>query len=123
MPVGPISEEASDNTSIGDVLMSQATSDGASSERRRPFIGRKKLASQRPKPGIYKHYKGQHYEVIETALHVDTNQAMVVYRALYGEQNLWVRPRSAFLGSVDLDGVAVPRFQPVESADEAIKEG
>lgn len=86
--------------------------------RKRPFIGRKRLASQRPKPGIYKHYKGQLYEVIETALHVETNQAMVVYRALYGEQNLWVRPRSAFLGSVEIDGRKVPRFSLEESEPE-----
>jgi hypothetical protein len=87
---------------------------GPPTERRRPFIGRKKLASQRPQPGVYRHYKGQLYEVIETALHVDTNQALVVYRALYGEGNLWVRPRSAFIGAVEIDGVKRPRFQKVE---------
>jgi hypothetical protein len=91
----------------------------ASTDRRRPFIGRKKLASQRPSPGIYRHHKGQLYEVIETALHVDTFQALVVYRALYGEGNLWVRPRSAFIGDVEVDGAKRPRFQKVE--DEAQK--
>lgn len=92
-------------------------SGGSPTERRRPFISRKKLASQRPQPGVYRHYKGQLYEVIETALHVDTYQALVVYRALYGEGNLWVRPRSAFIGDVEIDGVKCPRFQKVEDED------
>jgi hypothetical protein len=94
--------------------MSEGVSSESPTQRRRPFIGRKKLASQRPKPGIYRHHKGQLYEVIETALNVDTFQAVVVYRALYGEGNLWVRPRSAFLGDVEVDGAKVPRFQRVE---------
>jgi hypothetical protein len=81
--------------------------------RRRPFIGRKRLATQRPKPGVYRHYKGKQYEVLETALHVETLQAFVVYRSLYGEENLWVRPRSEFLGKVEIDGVKRPRFEPV----------
>jgi hypothetical protein len=86
----------------------------APTEGRRPFTGREKLASQRPQPGTYRHHKGQLYEVIETALHVDTHQELVVYRALYGEGNLWVRPRSAFIGDVEIDGVKRPRFQKVE---------
>jgi hypothetical protein len=85
--------------------------------RRRPFIGRRKLASQRPKPGRYRHYKGQYYEVIETALHSETLQAFVVYRALYGEGNLWIRPRSMFLGRVEVDGVTQPRFAPADEDD------
>ena len=92
--------------------------DEPQAERRRPFIGRKKLASQRPKPGIYRHYKGQLYEVIETALHTDTYQALVVYRALYGEGNLWVRPRSVFLGEIEIEGAKVPRYQRVEDHEE-----
>lgn len=84
-----------------------------SGERTRPFIGRRRLVTQRPKPGRYRHYKGQHYEVIGTALHSETKQAFVVYRALYGEGNLWVRPRSMFLENVEVDGVNVPRFSPV----------
>lgn len=84
-------------------------------ERRRPFIGRKRLASQRPHPGIYRHHKGQLYEVIETALHSETYQAFVVYRALYGEGNLWIRPRSMFLGTLEVDGKKVQRFVPVDS--------
>ena len=83
-------------------------------ERRRPYIGRQKLASQRPKPGKYRHYKGKYYQVIETALHSETLQAMVVYRALYGDGGLWVRPRSMFLGTVEVDGVKYPRFELVD---------
>jgi hypothetical protein len=96
----------------------EATASNSTGERRRPFIGRARLASQRPKPGRYRHYKGQYYEVIETALHSETLQAFVVYRALYGEGNLWVRPRSMFLGTVEVDGKKVPRFTFVESSED-----
>lgn len=48
------------------------------------------------KAGIYTHYKGQEYEVIEVATHSETEEKMVVYRALYGEFGLWVRPLSMF---------------------------
>jgi len=85
--------------------------------RRRPFIGRKKLATQRPKPGIYRHYKGQEYEVMETALNAETMQAFVVYRARYGDGNLWIRRRSMFLEKVEVDGVKRPRFELIEERD------
>jgi hypothetical protein len=88
--------------------------------KRRPFIGRKRLATQRPKPGVYRHYKGKHYEVIETALHVETLQAFVVYRSLYGEGNLWIRARSEFLGKVEVDGVKQPRFEAVEDPADGL---
>ena len=83
-------------------------------QRKRFMIGRDKLATQRPKPGKYRHYKGQYYEVYETDLHTESLQAYVVYRALYGQGNLWVRPRSMFLESVEVDGKKVPRFTLVE---------
>jgi hypothetical protein len=90
----------------------------AKSGQHQPFIGRSRLAGQPPRPGRYRHYKGQYYEVIETALHSETLEAFVVYRALYGERNLWVRPRSLFLSTVDVNGVAHPRFAPVDSPAE-----
>jgi hypothetical protein len=89
-------------------------------ERRRPFIGRARLASQRPKPGIYRHFKGQQYRVIETALHSETLQAFVVYRALYGDENLWIRPRSMFLGDVEVDGAKRPRFELIEETERQL---
>jgi hypothetical protein len=64
--------------------------------------------------GIYRHYKGNLYEVLGTARHSETLEAMTVYKALYGDadaQNqLWVRPQSMFLEQVEIDGVLQPRF-------------
>jgi len=62
------------------------------------------------KAGIYRHYKGQLYQVYEVARHSETLQALVVYRPLYGEMALWVRPYDMFTGTVTIDGVAQPRF-------------
>jgi hypothetical protein len=94
-----------------------ADSSAARKERRRPFLGQAKLATQRPFPGRYRHYKGQEYEVIETAKHCDSLQAFVVYRALYGDRSLWIRPRSDFLETVELGGKRVKRFAPVDLVD------
>ena len=63
-----------------------------------------------PKPGIYRHFKGNLYEVIGIASHSETLEPMVVYRALSGERGLWVRPAAMFLETVTRDGVTVPRF-------------
>jgi len=61
-------------------------------------------------PGRYRHYKGKFYEVIGTARHSETEELMVVYRPLYGEGGLWVRPEAMFCETVLVDGVEVPRF-------------
>ena len=61
-------------------------------------------------PGHYRHFKGQPYEVIGTALHSETQEEFVVYRALYGEGGLWVRPRAMWDEHVERDGYAGPRF-------------
>ena len=60
--------------------------------------------------GKYRHYKGNLYEVIGVARHSETLEEMVVYRALYGEGGLWVRPLGMFLETVAVDGKNVPRF-------------
>jgi hypothetical protein len=65
--------------------------------------------------GLYRHYKGGLYEVIGTARHSESLQAMTVYRALYGEGGLWVRPATMFLEQVNIDGVVQPRFVKLES--------
>ena len=62
-------------------------------------------------PGRYRHYKGNEYEVIGEARHSETEEPFVVYRALYGEQGLWIRPRAMFLEPVMVDGRPFPRFQ------------
>ncbi len=66
------------------------------------------------KPGIYEHYKGKRYELIGIANHSETLEKMVVYRALYGNGELWVRPLSMWEEAVDIDGVTVKRFQKVD---------
>ena len=60
--------------------------------------------------GQYRHYKGMRYEVIVTVRHSETLQPLTLYRALYGEQGLWVRPSSMFNEEVVVDGVRQPRF-------------
>ena len=67
-----------------------------------------------PKPGIYRHFKGNLYELIGIAKHSETLEPMVVYRALYGEGGLWVRPASMWSETVEKDGYRGPRFSPVE---------
>ena len=66
--------------------------------------------------GLYKHYKGDMYEVYMTARHSETEEWMVVYKALYGEQGMWVRPYEMFVEKVEVDGIMIPRFQKVEDA-------
>ena len=62
------------------------------------------------KPGKYRHFKGMEYEVIGLARHSETEEPMVVYRALYGEGCLWVRPLSMWNEQVDRDDYHGPRF-------------
>jgi hypothetical protein len=61
-------------------------------------------------PGLYRHYKGLMYEVIGTARHSESLEPMTLYRALYGEKGLWVRPAAMFNEEVVIDGVRQPRF-------------
>ena len=60
--------------------------------------------------GRYRHYKGNDYEVIGIARHSETEEEMVVYRKLYGDGSLWVRPLVMFIEDVVVDGRTVPRF-------------
>ena len=62
------------------------------------------------KPGKYRHYKGNEYEVIGVARHSETDEQMVVYRALYGDMGLWVRPAKMWNEMVEVDGKEVRRF-------------
>ncbi len=62
------------------------------------------------KPGIYQHYKGPEYQVLGVAKHSETEEEHVVYRALYGEQGLWLRPLSMFVEQVEHEGELKPRF-------------
>jgi len=66
--------------------------------------------------GRYRHYKGGEYEVLGLVRHSETLEAMVLYRALYGEQGLWVRPQAMFFESIEVDGLTRPRFEPVAAS-------
>lgn len=61
-------------------------------------------------PGVYRHYKGNDYQVIGVARHSETDEELVVYRCLYGDYSLWVRPLSMFVEHVLVDGRETPRF-------------
>lgn len=66
------------------------------------------------KKGIYEHYKGNRYELIDIATHSETLEKMAVYRALYGDGGMWVRPLSMWDEQVDVGGKKIPRFRYVE---------
>ena len=68
------------------------------------------------KPGIYRHFKGNRYEVIDLVKHSETEETLVLYRALYGERGLWVRPLAMFIGNKQLGDKMVPRFSYEEPA-------
>lgn len=65
-------------------------------------------------PGKYRHYKGKEYEVIGLAKHSETLEDLVVYKALYGDGQMWVRPVKMFEEFVEVDGKKVPRFEFIE---------
>ena len=65
-------------------------------------------------PGKYRHFKGNEYEVLYVAKHSETLEDMVVYRALYGDGGVWVRPASMWNETVERDGVVCQRFTKIE---------
>lgn len=66
------------------------------------------------KPGRYRHYKGGEYEVLGVARHSETLAAMVLYRPLYNDSGLWVRPYPMFFESVEVEGRRQPRFAAID---------
>jgi hypothetical protein len=63
------------------------------------------------KKGKYRHYKGQYYELIDIATHSETLEKMVIYRALYNDFSLWVRPFDMFFECIEFNGQEQPRFE------------
>ncbi len=68
--------------------------------------------------GIYRHYKGNLYQVLHTAQHSETEESLVVYRCLYGEYGVWVRPLTMFTETVMVDGKQVPRFELIKNLND-----
>ena len=66
------------------------------------------------KPGLYRHFKGNLYRLLYVAKHSETLEPMVVYQALYGDMDIWVRPASMWNEGVERDGYSGPRFFPIE---------
>ena len=64
---------------------------------------------------IYEHYKGMRYEFLGIAKHSETLEEMVVYKALYGDGQIWVRPKEMFFESVEINGKVVPRFRKIKN--------
>ena len=69
-------------------------------------------------PGKYRHFKGNEYEVLFVAKHSETEEPMVVYRALYGDGGVWVRPASMWNEMVERDGKTFRRFTRIEDTEE-----
>lgn len=72
------------------------------------------MSSQQPAPGLYRHYKGGEYRVIGTARHSESDELLVVYRCLYDNDSLWVRPLAMFMEAVNVNGQQVPRFLRID---------
>lgn len=65
--------------------------------------------------GIYRHYKGNLYQVLHTARHSESQEWLVVYRALYDDYGVWVRPLAMFCENVVIDGKTLPRFELIKA--------
>lgn len=67
---------------------------------------------------LFRHYKGNLYEFLYVATHSESLEELVVYRALYGNYGVWVRPKEMFFGTVVIDGVELRRFAPYEASEK-----
>ena len=61
----------------------------------------------------YRHYKGNEYEVLYIATHTETEEGLVIYRALQDPEKVWARPRAMFEEEIEIDGKMMPRFTPI----------
>lgn len=71
------------------------------------------------RPGLYRHFKGRLYRVEGIARHSETLEEMVIYRALYGEGGLWVRPAAMWQETVIHEGISQPRFAYIGEGEQA----
>lgn len=61
--------------------------------------------------GVYEHFKGKRYELLDVGKDSESLEEVVIYKALYGDGQIWIRPLKMFLGKVELNGKKVPRFK------------
>jgi len=61
--------------------------------------------------GLYRHYKGNEYYLFQLAHHSETREPLAIYQCLYGDYSWWVRPLAMFIGTVEVGGESIPRFQ------------
>ena len=73
--------------------------------------------------GMYRHYKGNTYQVLGLAKHSETEEDVVVYRALYGECGWWVRPLEIFCEKIEVGGKLIPRFEFIGKEKEELHSG
>ncbi len=71
--------------------------------------------------GLYQHFKGAYYHVMEVARHSETQEPLVIYRALYGEKGVWARPLSMFTETIEKDGVSIPRFAYLDPQTQVLE--
>lgn len=69
-----------------------------------------------PRPGIYRHYKGKDYRLYDIATHSETGELLAVYRPMYGDRALWVRPLSMWCEEIDVGGERIQRFRLLHPA-------
>lgn len=72
-----------------------------------------------PPAGLYQHFKGNQYEVLDVVHHSETEELLVLYRPCYGERKLWVRPLELFNQCAQTENGEVPRFKLIKAAQEA----
>mgnify|MGYP002627102436 CR=1 FL=1 len=70
-----------------------------------------------PRRGVYRHFKGKEYELLDIATHSETLEKLVIYRPLYGERELWARPLAMWSETVEHDGKTLPRFEWVRERE------
>ncbi len=71
--------------------------------------------------GRYRHYKGKDYQVLNVVTHSETNEPLVLYRCLYGDYSIWVRPYSMFIETVEVNGESKMRFEYIEAMDSPLE--
>ena len=71
------------------------------------------MGNRKIKLGKYRHYKSKDYQVLGVAIHTETDEELVIYKKLYDDYSLWVRPFAMFTEEVEVNGKKVPRFEYV----------